>query len=245
MNNSKQGLKTQKQKQKQKFSKVAISLPTPLLQQIEHHRYDVPRSVYIKNALKDVVYCESNRMLVPSTRDEGIIKNNKFTEMKLTNSNRRWLENYVKEIDDCEEYELYLSCGFRYPTDGILFALANSHRSYTIPSEQDEQVTHFVDEEIAYLQKHLATDFFLGHAKNEAEAKQIEEYLDLFLKARGEFLFYTCPMFKGIKEKLSSLGLDAKAYEERCREVVGYDPERELDRNHKGYTSYRVDIRIF
>jgi hypothetical protein len=242
MNNIEKGLKTQEQK---KFSKVAISLPTPLLQQIEQYRHDVPRSVYIKNALEDVVYCESNGILVASTQDEGIIKNNKYTEIKLTHSNRRWLENYVKENEDDEEYDLYLACGFRYPTDGILFALANSHRSYTIPSD-DEQVTGFVDEEIAYLQKHLAIDFFLGHAKDEAEAKRIEEYLDLLLKARGEFLFYTCPILKGIKKKLSNLGLDAKAYEKKCREVVGYLEGEELDYNSTGgYTSYRVDRRIW
>jgi hypothetical protein len=201
-------------------TKVIITFPTPLLERVETLRGDIPRSTYIKNVLENVM----------STRNEGVMKDTpKYTEVKLPN--RSWLERYmVEKIDDDggEEYSYYRRFGYRHPVDGIFFALS-------------EQQVVLVDEESSWLQKCLATDFFLRETE-----KQIEEHLDLFLKARGEFLFYTYPRFKGIKEKLLSLGLDPKAYEKKCREVMGPDAPggEELDCDTEVYSSYRVDERV-
>jgi hypothetical protein len=206
---------------KSKFSKVAISLPTSLLKKADHERGDTTRSAYIKDILVNAM----------DTRDEGM------TCIKVKIPDRRRLEKYVIEKvrqDGGVEYSVYRRHGYRHPADGILF-------TQFAKLSQQEQVT-FVDGEVSWLQGCLATDFFIG---GSWEKEKIEEYLDLFLLARGEFLFYTCPIFKGIKDKLSSLGLDPKVYEKKCQEVMGYARGGEELTSHTGcYRFNRVNAKI-
>jgi len=90
---------------------------------------------------------------------------------------------------------------------------------------ENEQIVLFADDEISWLQGAFARDINDNldpppDCQGGDIDKQIEQHLDLFIKARGELLCYTEPATKWIGSKLQSLGLDPEAYERKRRKVI-------------------------